>query len=141
MRVIAAALRLGRGFAQAGGRIPAWGLPAAIAALALALRLHGLGDKPFWLDEVTSLRRATSAIPDLVADSLRNTHYPSYFLLLWLVAKGGASQWLLRLPSALCGALAAALACAIGRRVAGARGGAVAGLLMALSPFEVQFGQ
>ena len=141
MRVIAAALRLGRDLGQAGEGIPAWGLPTAIAALALALRLHGLGDKPFWLDEVTSLRRATSTIPDLVADSLHNTHYPSYFLLLWLVAKGGVSQWLLRLPSALCGAFAAALVCATGRRVAGARGGVVAGLLMALSPFEVQFGQ
>lgn len=139
--IAAAALRFGRGLRQAGGRVPAWALPAAIAALALALRLHGLGDKPFWLDEVTSLRRATSAIPDLVADSLHNTHYPSYFLLLWLVVKIGASQWLLRLPSALCGAFAAALACAIGRQAGGARAGAVAGLLMALSPFEVQFGQ
>jgi mannosyltransferase len=123
-----------------GGGLPI-ALPAAIGALALLLRLYGLGDKPFWLDEVTSLHRATARIPDLVADSLHNNHYPSYFLLLWLVAKIGASQWLLRLPSALFGALAAALACAIGRRVADARAGAVAGLLMAFSPFEVQFGQ
>jgi mannosyltransferase len=116
-------------------------MPAAIGALALLLRLHGLGDKPFWLDEVASLRRATSSIPDLVADSLHDTHYPSYFLLLWLVAKIGTSQWLLRLPSALFGALAVALSCTIGRRVSDERGGTIAGLLMALSPFEVQFGQ
>jgi mannosyltransferase len=116
-------------------------LPAAIGAAALLLRLYGLGDKPFWLDEVTSLRRATATVPGLVADSLHNTHYPSYFLLLWLVAKIGTSQWLLRLPSALFGALAASLSCVIGSRVAGQRAGAIAGLLMALSPFEVQFGQ
>ncbi len=120
---------------------PAWMLPAAIGAFALALRLHGLGDKPFWLDEIASLRRATSSLHDLVYDSLHNNHYPSYFLLLWLVAKIGTSQWLLRLPSALFGALGASLACAIGRRVAGPRSGLVAGLLMAVSPFEVQFGQ
>jgi hypothetical protein len=28
-------------------------------------------------------------------------HYPTYLLLLWLVAKFGASRWLLRLPSAI----------------------------------------
>jgi mannosyltransferase len=116
-------------------------LPAAILLLALLIRLHGLGDKPFWLDEVTSLRRATSTLSGLVVNSLSNKHYPSYFLLLWLVAHLSTSQWALRLPSALFGALAAGLTCAIGRRVAGVRSGLVAGLLMALSPFEVQLGQ
>ncbi len=142
MRFFAAiALRGRRGISWLrGDGLPA-ALPATIGALAFLLRLYGLGDKPFWLDEVASLRRATATIPDLVADSLHNNHYPSYFLLLWLVAKIGTSQWLLRLPSAVCGALAAALTCAIGRRIAGRRAGAVAGLLMAFSPFEVQFGQ
>ena len=128
-------------FRRAAVRCRPLALPASIGALALALRVYGLGDKPFWLDEVASLRRATGNIPDLVADSLHANHYPSYFLLLWLVAKLGTSQWLLRLPSALFGALAAALTCSIGRRVADARTGAAAGLLLAFSPFEVQFGQ
>ncbi|MGH7028802.1 MAG: glycosyltransferase family 39 protein, partial [Stellaceae bacterium] len=143
MRALAAVkLCLRRGLeavAQTGGR--AWAAPAAIGVLALALRLHGLGDKPFWLDEISSLRRATSSVHDLVADSLRNNHYPSYFLLLWLVAKIGTSQSLLRLPSALFGALGASLTCAIGGRAAGPRSGLIAGLLMAVSPFAIQFGQ
>ncbi len=63
------------------------------------------------------------------------------FCLLWLVAKIGTSQWLLRLPSAIFGAIAASLTYAIGARVSGLRGGIIAGLLMALSPFQVQFGQ
>jgi mannosyltransferase len=132
-------IRHGLGWLREAGR--PFALSAAIGALALLLRLYGLGDKPFWLDEVTSLRRATATVADLVTDSLNNTHYPSYFLLLWLVAKIGTSQWLLRLPSALFGALAASLSCAIGSKVSGLRGGAFAGLLMAFSPFEVQFGQ
>ncbi|HZU90261.1 MAG TPA: glycosyltransferase family 39 protein [Stellaceae bacterium] len=124
------------------GRALRWcALPAAIAALAFVLRLHGLGAKPFWLDEITSLRRATDSLHDLTLDALHNRHCPSYFLLLWLVAHFGASEWLLRLPSAIFGAIAAALAALIGRRAAGAKSGAMAGLLMALSPFEVQFGQ
>ena len=115
-------------------------LPAAIGVVALLLRLHGLGDKPFWLDEVTSLRQRPS-LPGLVGDLRYGSHYPTYFLLLWLMAKLGTSQWLLRLPSALCGALSASLGCAIGSRVVSGRAGAITGLLIAMSPFEVQFGQ
>ena len=120
---------------------PPWVLPAAIGAIALGLRLHGLGDKPLWLDEVASLRRATATVSGLIGDSLHGSHYPSYFLLLWLVGQIGTSQFLLRLPSAVFGAIAASLTCAIGTRVAGRRAGAIAGLLMAFSPFEVQLGQ
>jgi mannosyltransferase len=116
-------------------------LPAAIGGLALSLRLYGLGDKPFWMDEITSLHRATATVPHLIADSLHQNHYPTYFLLLWLVARLGTSQWMLRLPSAVFGAVGAWLACEIGGKAAGARSGAIAGLLMAFSPFEVQLGQ
>jgi mannosyltransferase len=122
-------------------RLRALAMPAAVGAFALALRLYGLGAKPFWLDEVTSLHRATGSVHDLVLDALHNRHYPSYFLLLWLVARIGAGEFLLRLPSALFGALAAGLTAAIGRRAAGPRVGAIAGLMLALSPLEVQLGQ
>ena len=142
MRSFAAIERRFRaGLKPARGSLPAYALPAAVGAFALALRLYGLGDKPFWLDEITSLRRATATVPDLVANSLHNSHYPSYFLLLWLIGHIGTSQWLLRLPSAVFGAVGAALTCAIGSKAAGRRSGAIAGLLMAVSPFEVQFGQ
>lgn len=123
------------------GAIPHWVPLAAIAGLALALRLYGLGDKPFWLDELASLHRATISPHDLVAQSLQSKHYPSYFLLLWLIAKLGVSQFFLRLPSAVFGAVNAALVAAMGREAAGPRAGTTAGLLMALSPFDVQYGQ
>jgi mannosyltransferase len=121
--------------------LPLPALYAAVGGLALALRLDGLGDKPFWMDEITSLHRATFALPHLVADSLHQNHYPTYFLLLWLVARIGTSQWLLRLPSAVFGAIGASLVCAIGCKAAGKRSGAIGGLLMAFAPFEVQLGQ
>lgn len=115
--------------------------PCCIALLALVLRLHGLGDKPFWLDEIASLRRSTLPLPDIIGESLRSNHYPAYFLLLWAVAKFGTSQFLLRLPSAIFGALGAGLVCAIGQEADGSRTGIAAGLLLALSPFAVQLGQ
>jgi mannosyltransferase len=114
---------------------------ATVGGVAFALRLYGLGDKPFWMDEVTSLHRATATVPHLIADSLHQNHYPTYFLLLWLVARLGTSQWLLRLPSAVFGAVGASLVCATGSKAAGPRSGAIAGLLMACSPFEIQLGQ
>lgn len=118
-----------------------WLLPAAIALVALLLRLHGLGDKPLWLDEVTTLHRATITLPDLINQSLHSKHYPSYFLLLWLVAKLGTSAWMLRLPSAIFGAIGAALAYAIGKEADGPRTATATGLLLALSPFDIQYGQ
>jgi mannosyltransferase len=138
--------RQSAGSAASAGASPlaasrAWLAPCAIAALALALRLYGLGDKPFWLDEIASLRRATMPLADIIRESLRSNHYPTYFLLLWLVAKIGTSQFLLRLPSAILGAIGTGLLCAIGRTADDARTGIAAGLLSALSPFDVQLGQ
>ncbi len=118
-----------------------WSASIAIAIIALLIRLHGLGDKPFWLDEVASLHRATMPWPKVALESLRNNQYPAYFVLLWFVAKFGTSQWWLRLPSAIFGAINAGLVCAIGREVDGLRTGIAAGLLLALSPFDVQYGQ
>src|ERR1700749_3593752 len=126
----------------ASDRFAAWGLPLAVGAVALALRLHGLAAKPLWLDEVSTLHRATIGFSHMVADSTHSKHYPTYFALIWLVAKwGGASTWMLRLPSAVFGAVEAMLVVAIGREADKPRTGVAAGLLLAFSPFDVQYGQ
>jgi hypothetical protein len=49
-------------------------MPTAIALLAFAVRLYGLGDKPFWLDEVASLHRATMSLPELTMSLLHADH-------------------------------------------------------------------
>ena len=69
--------RLPWGLISEKSKYSIYALPAAIGLLALAFRLYGLGDKPFWLDEIATLRRATATVPDLVGDSLYNNHYPS----------------------------------------------------------------
>jgi mannosyltransferase len=118
---------------------------ALIFALALALRLHGLGAKPLWIDEVVTKVRAALPFPRLLADSFSHHHLPTYFLLLAQLSPGG-NPWLLRLPSAIAGALAAAIAVLVGRALAGkigaARmGGLMSGLFLAAAPVMVQFGQ
>src|SRR6185437_12852575 len=77
----------------------------------------------------------------MIAEALHSKHYPTYFALLWLVAKLGVSTWLLRLPSAVFGAIEAALVVAIGREADKPRTGIAAGLLLGFSPFDVQYGQ
>lgn len=115
--------------------------PIAVGTAALALRLVGLGDKPFWLDEALTLQRARLPLPELVADSIGHLHSPVFFLLLRPVALITDAEWALRLPSALASALAAALTCVAGRAAWNERAGLAAGLIMALSPFQVQFAQ
>ncbi|HEX3972329.1 MAG TPA: glycosyltransferase family 39 protein [Stellaceae bacterium] len=120
----------------------AWAPPLLVGIVALALRLHGLAAKPLWLDEVSTLHRASIGFSAMVTESLHSKHYPTYFALIWLVAKlGGVSTWLLRLPSAVFGAVAAALVVVIGRDADRPRTGIAAGLLLAFSPFDVQYGQ
>jgi uncharacterized membrane protein len=113
----------------------------AIFAIAFAVRLHGLDFKPYWMDEVTTIQRASQPFPTLVSDSLTFHHLPTYFFLISWLVPFGVGETLLRLPSALCGALTCSVATGIGRAVGGAPAGLLAGLFMAFSPLQVNFGQ
>ena len=57
-------------------------IPLVPTALALVVRLYGLSDKPLWLDEIITQRRANRPISDLIANSLSNKHFPTYFLFV-----------------------------------------------------------
>src|SRR5262245_35797793 len=110
-------------------------------ALALAVRLYGLSDKPLWLDEIITHGRANRPILDLITNSFSNNHFPTYFVLVRAFNPPIIDEWMVRLPSAILGAIAVFLVVLIATEVRSARTGLVAGLLMALSPFEVQFSQ
>jgi mannosyltransferase len=116
-------------------------LPIALAVLALSLRLHGLADKPFWYDEILTLNRAKLPLGELIVSALRHKHYPSYFLLAAPFATAHHAEWMLRLPSALFGAICVFLVTRLTTEIRTPAAGLVAGLLMALSPIEVQFAQ
>ena len=112
-----------------------------VVGIGLLLRLIHIGHQPFWLDEALTFQRIHLDRPELVNDSFSNRHMPSYFLLLQLLVPYGPGAALLRLPSALLGALSAGVVFAIARRVGGRTAAVIAGLLMAFSPLQVQYGQ
>jgi mannosyltransferase len=115
--------------------------PMLLASFALLLRLHDLTRKPLWYDEILSLNRARLPLIDLIADALTHKHYPTYFLLLRPFASAHLHEWALRFPSAVFGAVGVLLVTQLGIEISGALAGLVAGLLMALSPLDVQYGQ
>ncbi|MEW6568839.1 MAG: glycosyltransferase family 39 protein [Chloroflexota bacterium] len=116
--------------------------PLALTAVALAIRLYRLGEQSLWFDEAYTawiarlpLSRAWEA---LLADGV----HPPLFYLLQMVAKGWAGSELgLRLPSALLGATAVLMLFLLADRWLGRPAAWLAGLLAALSPFQVWHSQ
>jgi len=128
-----------------GSRLDPFWRDAALCLLVgsagLVARLHGLGAKPYWLDEVTTLRRAALPFGGLVRDSLSFHHLPLYFIISsWFVPLGLGEQ-VMRLPAALFGAACCMVLFLLGRSLGGWRTGLAASLLLAFCPFQVQYGQ
>jgi mannosyltransferase len=113
----------------------------SVFAAALLVRMHGLGFNPYWMDEVTTLQRASYPFPKLVSDSLTYHHLPTYFLLISWIVPFDLHETLIRAPSALFGALTCAVGADISRRVGGIASGLTTGLFLALSPLQVAYGQ
>jgi mannosyltransferase len=109
--------------------------------LAFAIRFYGLGDKPLWLDEVFTHGRAARPLYDLIQNSFSNHHFPTYFLLIKPIAPSLINEWVLRAPSAVFGTLVVLLVARIAVELWSSRAGMIAGLLAAVSPFEVQLAQ
>ncbi|EKN01154.1 MULTISPECIES: glycosyltransferase family 39 protein [unclassified Acidocella] len=117
----------------------AW--PAGIFLLALLPRVIDLGRRPFWLDEMFTLQRASLQPGALMVNSFQNHHMPSFFLMLAPLTHFGDPQFWLRLPSALFGAAAVMLVYLIAARIAGRLAGVLAALVLGFSPMALAFAQ
>jgi uncharacterized membrane protein len=116
--------------------------PALVVLLvALTARLYTLGGESLWIDEAISYGRAMLPLDELIADSVRRKHLPTYFLLLKGWIHVGDSEQMLRLPSALFGTASAVLAYFLGVALHGRFVGLATGLLVALSKLQVHYGQ
>ena len=113
----------------------------AVFLLGMVARWHGITSKPLWMDEVTTIQRASLPLGRMVANSLTFHQFPSYFVITsWMLPLGTSEAWV-RLPAALFGALSCALGFGVARALGGTRAGLATGLLLALSPAQVQYGQ
>ena len=123
-------------------RYRAW-MPVGVILVALAVGLIRLGAQPLSLDEQFTRDTATLSWSG-IWEAARDTEAPHvvYYALLkpWL-AVFGTSEWALRLPSVLFGALAAGATALLGRRLFGELAGLAAGLALAASSYFVSWSQ
>lgn len=134
----------------------AWLAGAGLLVAALGLRLYRLGAQSLWLDEGGTWAEITGRTgkgwPGLVAELWSpDAAYPIYHLLLkaW-VGLAGDTEWALRLPSAIAGALAVVAVWLAAREIlhaerSNAQGpdvrAIIAGLLLLTSPYALWHAQ
>src|SRR5674476_1644788 len=102
-------------------------IPLIPTALALAVRFYGLSDKPLWLDEIITQRRANLPISHLIENSLYNKQFPTYFIFVRAFDAPIINEWTLRLPSAIFSAIAVLLVTLIATEIQSRRAGVIAG--------------
>jgi uncharacterized membrane protein len=112
-----------------------------VFGLGLAARLYGIGGKPFWMDEVTTIRRGLLPVGGIVRDSVFFHQLPAFFWVMHGALAFGQTEFWVRLPAILFGALSCVLAFGVARMLAGRAAGVAAGVLMACAPAMVQYGQ
>ncbi len=115
-------------------------LPAGLVLLALILRVYHLTAWGFWVDELYTLKAVHHLRTVDAGHFFADLHGPLYNGLAALLAPLLPGETL-RLLSALLGAAAVWPLHAWARRVSGAGTAALAGLLAAISPFAIWYGQ
>lgn len=116
-------------------------LAGTVLLLATYARFHRLGAESFWLDEAYTFTRAAMPPGETIRASIEKSHVPTYFLFMHYWMALGDSEASLRAPSALFGVLSVAVAILLGWIAAGARPAIAGGVLVALSPLQVRYGQ
>jgi mannosyltransferase len=109
-----------------------------VGAVAFALGLVYLARPSLWVDESFTARAMSDSYVSLMTDQY---HWLYYTLMKPWTAVAGTSEWSLRFPSVVGTALACALLVLLGRRLFDRRVAVVSGLLIATSPFVVQWSQ
>jgi mannosyltransferase len=119
------------------------GLFPAILLASILLRLINLGKQGLWFDETytayVAQQPSARMIQFLISDGV---HPPLYygFMAVW-IRLFGASAWSLRLPSAICGALAVWVLYLLVRRMAGESEAILSAVLLGASPFLLWYSQ
>lgn len=115
-----------------------------ITLVAIVLRLFRLKSESYWVDEIVSVTIVMSNTPYelLVSVPGNDPHPPFYYLLLsaW-TAIFGTTELATRLLSALVGVATVVVLYGVGRQLFDREVGAIAALLVAVSPFHIWYSQ
>ncbi len=111
-----------------------------IILLALVLRLILLDAKSLWLDEAASWRKSLGPAT-VILNERSDPHPPAYYLFLHTWTYTGNSEFLLRLPSAVFGALTVLVLYGVGRTLNATKAGLLAAFLLAIDPIHIWYSQ
>ncbi|MEE1886965.1 glycosyltransferase family 39 protein [Pseudomonas carassii] len=113
-----------------------------IALLASAARLYHVPGPVLWLDEAYSVTIAGMSPSQILFHTIRDVHPPFYYLLLhYWIELFGNGLLAVRGLSVLCSSLSVTVAMLIAVQLANRRAALLVGVLFALLPISVRYGQ
>ncbi len=114
-----------------------------ILLAACALRVHALGAKSLWYDELRQIEVAQHRLADFPPELAKHSARPLDYVLTHYLLRAGQQEFWLRFPAALWGILSTALMFPLARRwrIADRRTALIAAALMAAAPIGVQYSQ
>jgi mannosyltransferase len=114
-----------------------------LTVVAALLRLLTLSQQSFWLDEAYTVRLLRMPFGSMLSTIPKTESTPYlYYVLAWpWTHVFGTGEYGVRSLSAVAGIATVPVVYAAARRIGGARAGAIAGLLIAVSPVLVWFSQ
>ena len=117
--------------------------PLAVGLLAFVIGLIELTGQAFTPDEKVTVQTAKQSVGGIwhAARTTEAPHFVFYLLMKPWIALVGSSEWLIRFPSTIFGALTALVLTALGTRLHGRRAGIAAGLALATSYYVVHWWQ
>ncbi len=119
--------------------IPSWLPISLILCVAVVLFTYRLGREGLWIDELFSIRDATSG--SLLDVYKATSNRPLYYLLLNIWMRFGSGDVWLRLLSVAFALVSVFLIYRLGRRIAGEAEGLIAALLLTVSPLFINHAQ
>ena len=114
---------------------------ALIFGVGTGLRLYGLEFQSLWQDEGLQFYVATQNSFSELFHQTRSFHPPLSFIVNHLFLLLGDSDFLLRLPSALCGIASLPILYVLGRELTSKEATVFAVFVLALSPFHIWYSQ
>ncbi|MBF0594291.1 MAG: glycosyltransferase family 39 protein [Candidatus Omnitrophica bacterium] len=114
-----------------------------IVFLGAVLRLWGLDFQSLWNDELSSMSVGASGSFGSILNLLAKdpTNPPGYYVFLYFVEKFGDSEFILRLPSAICGTLSIGMIYVLGCRLYSWREGLISSALLSFLQCPIYFSQ